>query len=91
MTKLRRLHLDFETASRVDLRKVGASRYAADPSTMVLCMAWAWDDDPVNVVIMPDVEFVAGLLLQAGIGKTVLHAWNARDRKSTRLNSSHRL
>lgn len=77
MNKVRRLHIDFETASRVDLRKVGASRYAADPSTMVLCMAWAWDDDPVNAVIMPDVEFIANLLLQAEESPAVLHAWNA--------------
>jgi DNA polymerase bacteriophage-type len=76
MTK--RLHLDFETASRVDLRKVGASRYAADPSTMVLCVAWAWDDGPVQSALLPDGEFMAELLLQMEqeVGG-VLHAWNA--------------
>lgn len=31
------VHLDFETRSAVDLRKVGAQRYAMDPSTEVIC------------------------------------------------------
>ena len=30
---------DFETASRADLQKIGAWKYAADMSTMVLCLA----------------------------------------------------
>jgi DNA polymerase len=73
---IKRLHLDFETASRVDLRKVGASRYAADPSTMVLCVAWAWDDGPVQSALMPDADFMAGLLLQMEQDVSILHAWN---------------
>ena len=43
------LHRDFETRSQVDLKKVGAHRYAADPSTEVLCMAFAVDDGPVQL------------------------------------------
>lgn len=38
------LFLDFETRSRVDLRRAGAYRYAADPSTEVLCAGWALGD-----------------------------------------------
>ena len=37
------LHLDFETHSEVDLRKVGSYAYAMHPSTRVLCMAWRFD------------------------------------------------
>lgn len=33
--------IDFETRSRVDLKKSGAFRYAADPSTEILCLAYA--------------------------------------------------
>jgi DNA polymerase bacteriophage-type len=40
---------DYETRSRVDLRKVGAHRYAADPSTEVLCCAYCVDDGPVQL------------------------------------------
>jgi len=31
---------DFETRSRTDLKRAGARRYAADPSTGVTCVAW---------------------------------------------------
>ena len=43
------LHRDYETRSRLDLRKVGAFLYAADVSTQVLCAAYAVDDDPVQL------------------------------------------
>jgi len=33
--------LDFETRSRLDLKKVGSYRYAEDSSTEVLCAGWA--------------------------------------------------
>ena len=35
-----RLGIDFETRSKVDLRKHGLSRYARDPSTEILCLAY---------------------------------------------------
>jgi DNA polymerase len=44
-----KLHLDFETRSRADLKKVGAAKYAADPTTEVLCFAYCIDDGPVKV------------------------------------------
>lgn len=39
------LHLDWETFSEVDIRDVGAYRYANDPSTEILCAAMAFDDE----------------------------------------------
>lgn len=39
------LSLDFETYSAVDIRKAGLYRYAADPSTGIWCMAYAFDDE----------------------------------------------
>lgn len=39
------LHLDFETFSKVDLKSVGAYRYAFDPSTEILCAAMALNDE----------------------------------------------
>lgn len=44
-----RIVIDFETRSRVDLKKVGAARYAADPSTDVWCVGYAIDDQPVQL------------------------------------------
>lgn len=37
------ISLDFETRGVVDLKKVGAFRYATDKLTQVLCMAWSYD------------------------------------------------
>lgn len=38
------LHLDFETKSRVDLRKQGLDRYARHSSTRVLMLSWKLND-----------------------------------------------
>lgn len=45
----RKLHLDFETRSAVDLKKTGVHVYAEDPTTDVWCAAYAFDDDPVEL------------------------------------------
>lgn len=50
------LWLDFETRSRCDLRTKGVYNYAQDASTDVLCMSYAFDDDPV-VTWTPDQPF----------------------------------
>lgn len=44
-----KLHLDIETYSECDLKKSGAYRYAEDPTTELLCMAYAFDDEPVQL------------------------------------------
>ena len=43
------LHRDYETRSKVSLKKVGIHRYATDPSTEVVFGAFAVDDGPVRV------------------------------------------
>lgn len=43
------LHCDLETRSAVDLKKTGAYVYAADPTTDIWCMAYAFGDEPVQV------------------------------------------
>ena len=35
-----RINIDFETRSRIDLKKAGAFKYASDPSTEILCLCW---------------------------------------------------
>jgi len=42
------LYRDIETRSKISLKKVGAHKYATDPSTEVLCVTYAVDDDPVQ-------------------------------------------
>ena len=46
-----KLTIDFETRSRVDLRKTGAFAYAEDPSTEVMCLAIKVDDQPTRLWI----------------------------------------
>lgn len=46
---MRRLWLDFETRSEVDLKDSGIDRYSTDPSTEVLMLAWAFDEEPVSL------------------------------------------
>jgi len=41
------LFRDFETRSQGVLRAIGAQRYAADPTTEILCCCYAVDDGPV--------------------------------------------
>jgi DNA polymerase len=43
------IFLDFETRSRADLPKTGVSRYAEDESTNILCVAWAVDEEEVQL------------------------------------------
>lgn len=40
--------LDYETRSRLDVRKVGAWKYSIDPSTQVLCLAWGLHENPIE-------------------------------------------
>jgi DNA polymerase len=46
---MRELHIDFETYSEAELKKVGPWAYSCHPSTEVLMMAWAWDDDAPQI------------------------------------------
>jgi DNA polymerase len=61
------LHRDYETRSCASLKACGAPRYAADPSTTVLCMAYAVDDGPVRTWLPGDSvpkEFVEAAIDQ---------------------------
>lgn len=61
------LHLDYETASEIDLRTAGAHVYAAHRSTRVLMLSWAFGDEPVqlwepHLCAIPPERLVRGLL-----------------------------
>jgi DNA polymerase len=47
---MRTLAIDIETYSAADLGKVGVYRYSEDPSFEILLFAYAWDDEPVQIV-----------------------------------------
>jgi DNA polymerase len=50
------LFYDLETRSHCDLKKAGAYNYAQDPTTEVLCAAYAFDDEDVQLWT-PDQPF----------------------------------
>lgn len=77
MTQPRLFH-DFETVSRVDLKAAGLSRYARDPSTKPLMLAWAIDDEPVQQVVFAEGQKAPPRLREALRDPQVLKsAWNA--------------
>jgi DNA polymerase len=71
------LHLDFETASTVDLKRAGVSRYARHASTTVLCVAWAFDDEPVRWHCWQKFDRQLPQAIRDHIlGGGTVHAWN---------------
>ena len=68
------LSLDFETASRADLRRVGAHHYARHRTTRVLCLAWAFDAEDVTVW-RPGQPFPMRIILHVLNGGRVA-GWN---------------
>ena len=55
------LHVDVETCSSLDLKKVGADVYSRDPGLIVTVIAWAFDGGPVRsakcpLVLSPEIK-----------------------------------
>ena len=44
MLVTKRVYVDFESRSQADIWTCGAYRYAEDPTTEILCLAWAVDN-----------------------------------------------
>ncbi|WP_440682089.1 DNA polymerase [Cysteiniphilum halobium] len=73
------IHIDFETYSECDLKKCGAWIYSTHPSTEVLCMAYAIDNEPVQLWLPNEplplwVMTSNRLCLQ--VPEFKIHAWN---------------
>ena len=71
------IFIDFETRSTVDLRAAGSWKYAAHDTTSVHCMAWALDNQPVQMWSRGE-EFPAALLEALERDDSEVHAWNAQ-------------
>lgn len=71
------LRIDFETTSIADLKVVGAYNYARHPSTKVLCLAWAFDDDPIQVWKIGENPSVLDPLLDHVHENGLVGGWNA--------------
>ncbi|WP_305150968.1 DNA polymerase [uncultured Dubosiella sp.] len=57
------LHIDLETYSPVDLGKSSVYKYCEDAGFQILLLAFAYNDDPVQVIEMPDETTVPKQLL----------------------------
>ena len=55
-----KVYIDFESRSQSIIWDTGAYRYAEDPSTEVLCLAWAVDDKPVDGVLYHRLKYIVG-------------------------------
>jgi DNA polymerase len=69
-----KVSIDFETFSECDIRSAGAWAYATHESTRVLCMAYAYEDQPVKLWV-PGEKLPAFLRDEAT--DYHIHAWNS--------------
>lgn len=73
---MQRIHIDFETYSEACIKQLGAWAYAAHPTTEVMCMAYAINDETPH--LLTDIRQIKKTL-NSFIAKPdiALHAWNA--------------
>lgn len=87
-------HIDFETRAVTDLKKAGARRYCEDPHFATMCLAWGFDDLPVDGAhLYPYFECPPELADHVAAGRLVgvhnasfeLNAWAANRRRFPNL------
>lgn len=59
---VRRLYVDTETYSSVDLSKAGVFKYMESPDFEILLLPYAWNDEPVRVLDLTDPDDTEELL-----------------------------
>lgn len=75
----RRLSIDIETWSSVDLPKCGLYKYATAPDFEILLFAYAFDDEPVTCIDLSNFQDLPKEVYAALLDPTVLkRAWNAQ-------------
>ena len=72
-----RLHLDYETASDLNLKKVGTYKYAAHSSTRVLMLGWAVNDEEESLWEPHRAEMPSRLVEAIRDPSVNKHAFNA--------------
>jgi DNA polymerase len=85
------LSIDIETYSSVDIKKAGAYAYVDSPDFEVLLFAYAWDDEPVQLIDLLDFEEVpedvVSALTDPDIIKTAFNANFERTCLAKHINS----
>jgi hypothetical protein len=86
------LQIDLETYSSVDIKKSGVYPYVEAPDFEILLFAYAWDDEPVQVIDFTDFEDlpndVFAALTDEGVIKTAFNANFERTALAKHLNCS---
>lgn len=78
------LQIDVETYSSVDLTKCGVHRYVEAPDFEILLFAYAYGDDPVQVIDLADLEDLPGhVLLDLTNPDVIKTAFNAAFERTT--------
>lgn len=70
------LHLDFETRSEADLKKVGSHAYFEHPSTQILCAAYAFGNEEPELWFPGEVIYDQRIVHHIQNGG-IITAWNA--------------
>lgn len=84
------LSLDFETFSKANLKKVGTGRYTRDPSSRVLLLGYAIDNEPVDVLEISRGQQMPRRLKEALRDPDVIKsAWNAAFERQVFQNILH--
>lgn len=66
------LHIDIETYSETDLRACGVYKYVEDPAFEVLMLAYAYGDEPVEILDLKQGDEIPGHLHKALVDPTIL-------------------
>jgi len=71
------LQIDIETYSSIDLVDSGVHRYVEAPDFEILLFAFAFDDDPVEVIDLTDFQDIPKDVMDALRMDVIKTAWNA--------------
>jgi DNA polymerase len=71
------MFIDIESRSQIDLKKDGLARYARDPSTQVICVAYAIDDEPVQSWFANEGDPFPSEIIKHIKSGGLLMAWNS--------------
>lgn len=82
------ISIDFETYSECDIKTAGGYNYAAHPSTEVICMAWAIDDEEPQLWVPGDP--IPDRLYDALDGAGEIWAWNAAFERAVWHHQMHK-
>ena len=82
------ISIDFETYSECDIKTAGGYNYAAHPTTEVLCMAWAIDDEEPQLWVPGDP--IPDRLFAELDGAGEIWAWNAAFERAVWKHQMHK-